>query len=337
MDISWTGYATLAAILAPAFLFLVIYIRGINYRRKAPMANLDHVRMEGKTVIITGASAGIGKETARDLARKGARLILGCRNIPKATKVAEDIRNTTGNEDVHVRQLDTSSLASVRKFANEILAEEKRIDVLILNAGIAGLDDRNLTADGLECTMATNHFGHFLLTNILLGLIKKSRPSRIVVVASTALTTNLRIDMRVDNLNFEKGGFWSFKSYAQSKSCNVLFTRRLADLTRGEGVVVNSLDPGLVHTEIFDKSGGLMVGKVVRLGVPFAGRTEVQGAQTVVYVAASEEGGSTTGKYFEECKISSTADGLLNDEELAKQVWEASERLVGLQPNEKHY
>ncbi|XP_066982286.1 retinol dehydrogenase 14-like isoform X3 [Macrobrachium rosenbergii] len=333
MDISSIGYAILATILALALLLLVVYIRGIIYRRKAAMANLDHVRMEGKTVIITGASAGIGKETARDLARKGARLILGCRNIPKATKVAEDIRNTTGNEDVHVKQLDTSSLASVRKFANEILVEEERIDVLILNAGIAGLDHRNLTADGLEYTMATNHFGHFLLTNILLGLIKKSRPSRIVVVASSALTSTLR----VDNLNFEKGGFRSFKSYAQSKSCNVLFTRRLADLTKGEDVFVNSLNPGFVSTEIFDKSGGLMVGKFVRLFVLFTGRTEVQGAQTVIYVAASEEGGSTTGKFFKECKSSSKADALLNNEELAKQVWEASERLVDLQPNEKHY
>ncbi|XP_064100127.1 retinol dehydrogenase 14-like isoform X2 [Macrobrachium nipponense] len=319
MDISSIGYATLAAILAPAFLLLVVYIRGILYRRKAAVANLDHVRLEGRTVIITGASAGIGKETARDLVRKGARVILGCRNIPKATRVAEDIRNTTGNNDVHVKQVDTSSLASVRKFANEILAEEKRIDVLILNAGIAGLDKRILTDDGLEYTMATNHFGHFLLTNILLGLVKKSRPSRIVVVASTALNSTLN----VDNLNFEKGGFQSFRSYVQSKSCNVLFTRRLADLTRDEGVVVNCLDPGFVHTEIFDKSGGFM--------------TEVQGAQTVVYVAASEEGGTTTGKYFEECKVSSTADALLNNEELAKQVWEASERLVGLQPDEKHY
>ncbi|XP_064122397.1 retinol dehydrogenase 11-like isoform X2 [Macrobrachium nipponense] len=126
MDMSSMGYATWAAILTPAFLLGVVYIHASNYRRKAAVANLDHVRMEGKTVIITGASAGIGKETARDLARKGARLILACRNIPKATKVAEDIRNTTGNKQIYVKQLDTSSLASVRKFANEILVEEKR-------------------------------------------------------------------------------------------------------------------------------------------------------------------------------------------------------------------
>ncbi|XP_068236723.1 retinol dehydrogenase 12-like [Palaemon carinicauda] len=333
MGIWPTGYLTWATVISPALLMVLVYILGIVYRWKAGRANLNSVRMDGKTVVITGASAGIGKETARDMASRGAKVILGCRNIPKATKVADDIRNTTGNEKVFVRQLDTSSLTSTRNFCNQILAEEKRIDVLILNAGIAGLDERNLTSDGFEYTMATNHFGHFLLANMLLGLLKKSRPSRIVIVSSDSLLDTLS----VDNLNFEKGEFGPYKSYCQSKSCNVLFCRRLAELTRGEGVVVNSMNPGLVYTEIFDKAGGIFIGLFFRLLVPFLGKTEVQGAQTVVYLAAAEETGAITGKFFEDCKISSTADALLKNDELAKQVWEASETLVGLQPNEKHY
>lgn len=333
MEILSMGYVTWATILVPPFLMVLVFVLGILYRFKTPLANIDHIRMDGKTVVITGASAGIGKEAARDMARRGARVILGCRNIPKSTKAVEDIQSTTGNKEVFVKQLDTSSLTSVRKFADQILAEETRIDVLILNAGIGGLDDQNLTADGLEYTMATNHFGHFLLTNILLGRIKESKPSRIVVVSSDSLAETLT----VDNLNFEKGGFGPYKSYCQSKSCNVLFSCRLAQLTREDGVVVNSMNPGLVYTEIFDKSGGVFVGQFFRLLVPFLGKTEVQGAQTIIYLAAAEETGKIAGKFFEDCKISSTADALLKDEDLAKQVWEASESLVSLQPHEKHY
>ncbi|XP_064078629.1 retinol dehydrogenase 11-like isoform X2 [Macrobrachium nipponense] len=333
MEIWSMGYVTWATIIVPPLLMTLVYVLGILYRFKTPLANVDHIRMDGKTVVITGASAGIGKEAARDMARRGARVILGCRNIPKSTKVAEDIQRTTGNKAVFVKQLDTSSLTSVRRFADQILAEETRIDVLILNAGIAGLDDRNLTADGLEYTMATNHFGHFLLTNILLGRIKESKPSRVVVVSSDSLAETVKID----NLNFEKGGFGPYKSYCQSKSCNVLFSCRLAQLARQDGVIVNSMNPGLVYTEIFDKSGGVFVGQFFRLLVPFLGKTEVQGAQTIIYLAAAEETGKIAGKFFEDCKISSTADALLRDEDLAKQVWEASESLVSLQPNEKHY
>ncbi|XP_047474518.1 retinol dehydrogenase 13-like isoform X2 [Penaeus chinensis] len=130
----------------------------------------SEVKLVGKTVIVTGASAGIGKETARDLAERGARVILACRNLEKAQKVADDIINTTGNGQVLVRELDTSDLKSVRKFAREILATEKRLDILVNNAGMSGPKTKKISNDGLELTLATNHFGHFLLTNMLLGV-----------------------------------------------------------------------------------------------------------------------------------------------------------------------
>ncbi|XP_069174336.1 retinol dehydrogenase 11 isoform X2 [Procambarus clarkii] len=131
-------------------------------------------QLVGKTVVVTGASAGIGKEAARDLARRGARVILACRDTNKAQKVADDIMRTTGNRKVAVRKLDTSDLASVRKFARGILATETALHVLVNNAGIVGMTERKLTSDGLELTMATNHFGHFLLTNMLLGVTANS-------------------------------------------------------------------------------------------------------------------------------------------------------------------
>ncbi|XP_066963661.1 retinol dehydrogenase 13-like isoform X3 [Macrobrachium rosenbergii] len=131
-------------------------------------------RLDGKTALVTGASAGIGKETALDLAKRGARVILACRNVEKAQHVADEIIKESGNSDVVVREVDTSDLSSVRHFANEILKTETHLDILVNNAGIFAPYHRTLTTDGLELTMATNHYGHFLLTNILLGIIANS-------------------------------------------------------------------------------------------------------------------------------------------------------------------
>ncbi|XP_076034901.1 retinol dehydrogenase 13-like isoform X4 [Oratosquilla oratoria] len=185
-----------------------------------------NIRMDGKVVVITGASAGLGKETARDLARRGARVIMACRNLTKAEKVAEDIRKDTGNELVEVHLLDTSSLSSVRNFANNFVKKEKRLDVLILNAGIVGPKDLTFTEDDLELTMATNYFGHFLLTNILLGLLKRSAPSRIVIVSSDS--HNLDWGFDIDDLNNRTRPFKSTWTYGYTKLCNVLFCKQLS-------------------------------------------------------------------------------------------------------------
>ncbi|KAF2348968.1 Short-chain dehydrogenase/reductase SDR [Trinorchestia longiramus] len=142
-------------------------------------------RLDGKLIIVTGASAGIGIPTALDMAQRGARVILACRNLAKAQNVADDIKKATGNNSVIVKKLDLASLASVRAFANDILRTEKALHILINNAGTAGSANKTMTQDGLELTMQANHFGHFLLTNMLGGLLKAGAPSRVVLVSSS--------------------------------------------------------------------------------------------------------------------------------------------------------
>lgn len=327
---------TIASVVAVVLLAIVVILSvfGWVYRSRSGRTTTS-VSLKGKTIIVTGASAGIGKEAAKDFARRGARVIMACRNLQKASKVASDIEASTGSTSVVVRELDTSSLASVRSFAARILAEERRLDVLVLNAGILGPTERVLTSDNLELTMATNHFGHFLLTNLLLGLVKDSQPSRVVVVASMAHNGVKKLD--IENLNFKhEGSFESLAAYSQTKACNILFTRQLAAMLKDSGVVVNTMCPGLVHTEIFEKASGWFA-NVFGFGAHFAGKTPEQGAQTIIHLAVSDDAATITGKFFENCKVSKVATDLVLDDGLAKKLWEASETLVGLQPEERHY
>ncbi|XP_042213808.1 retinol dehydrogenase 12-like [Homarus americanus] len=314
--------------------FTVIAAFGFIYRQRTKFTT-SMASMKNKTVIITGSSAGIGKEAAWDLALRGARVILACRNLKKAADVADFIKSTTGNKEVLVRHLDTSSQASVRMFADKILAEEHRIDVLVLNAGIGGMSKRTLTTDGLEITMATNHFGHFLLANRLLGLLKESSPSRVIVTSSMAHSYIKTLDPR--ELNYENGKYWQMHAYSQSKACNILFAHHLADILKGTGVVVNALCPGLVATEIFKKCDGFIIGKLYRFLAPIMGKTTQQGAQTIVHLAVSKEDAAITGKFFENCKVSDNISTLVCDAGLAKKVWEASEAYVDLKPEETFY
>ncbi|XP_053631839.2 retinol dehydrogenase 11 [Cherax quadricarinatus] len=259
-------------------------------------------RLVGKTAIVTGASAGIGKETARDLAQRGARVILACRNVEKAERIAEDIKKTTGNTDVVVRQVDTSDLTSVRKFAEDILRTETSLHILVNNAGMSGMKKRKLTADGLEVTMATNHFGHFLLTNMLLGLLKASAPSRVVTVSSGVHQFGSSLD--VDDLNYEKNPFpKKMVIYSQSKLANILFTKELSEKLRGTDVTANSVHPGVVYTEIMWKNETNLFTYIFAMLVRIMGKDEKLGAQTSIYLAVSEEVNNVTGKYYADCKV----------------------------------
>ncbi|XP_049519019.1 retinol dehydrogenase 12 [Dermacentor silvarum] len=181
------------------------------------------VDMAGKTVIITGANTGIGKETARELARRNARVILACRNPVKAKEAAADIHASTGRSVV-LMQLDLCSLNSVRQFARHVLATEPRLDVLILNAGMMSPPNREETEDGFEATFQANHLGHFLLTHLLLDLLKKSKPSRVVVVGSCGQVAGR---LNTENLSF--GRYWfPLLNYCTTKQCNMLFTVELS-------------------------------------------------------------------------------------------------------------
>lgn len=202
-------------------------------------------RADGKTVIITGASAGIGKETAIDMAERGARVILACRDLKKAESVRQMIIKKTKNTNVKVMYLDLTSFKTIRSFAKTFLEEEPKLHILINNAGVMGVQ-RSLTEDGLEMHMGVNHFGHFLLTLLLIDRLKESRPSRVVTVSSYG---HRLVQFNKNDLNSDKS-YNRFYAYAQSKLANVLFTNELASRLSDSGVTATSLHPGVVRTEI---------------------------------------------------------------------------------------
>ncbi|KAK4300377.1 hypothetical protein Pmani_027420 [Petrolisthes manimaculis] len=296
--------------------------------------------LQGLTAIITGASSGIGKVTARDLAGRGARVILACRNKVKAKEVADEIIKVTDNQEVVVRQLDTSDLQSVRLFAREVLQTETNIHILVNNAGIAAPMERHLSKDGFELTMATNYYGHFLLTNLLLRRLMESAPSRIINVSSVAHFFAWKPDVK--DLNFNNKYYNSLLAYSQSKLCNILFTQELAEKLRGSGVTANSLHPGAVATDIFIKGEvsqswlSRFTTRVLDFIIKLIGKSVESGAQTSIYLAVSEEVEGVTGKYFTNCK-ETWCSLIARDLSAARALWEVSEVDVNLRPAEIFY
>nr|XP_046254608.1 retinol dehydrogenase 13 [Scatophagus argus]XP_046254609.1 retinol dehydrogenase 13 [Scatophagus argus]XP_046254610.1 retinol dehydrogenase 13 [Scatophagus argus]XP_046254611.1 retinol dehydrogenase 13 [Scatophagus argus]XP_046254612.1 retinol dehydrogenase 13 [Scatophagus argus] len=285
------------------------------------------VRLDGKTVLITGANTGIGKETSRELACRGARVVMACRDLTRAEQAAEEIRRSTGNGNVVIRHLDLASLYSVRQFAKDFLESEDRLDILINNAGVM-MCPRWLTEDGFETQLAVNHLGHFLLTNLLLPKLRSSTPSRVVTVSSIAHRGG-RIDF--DDLFFSRRPYSPLESYRQSKLANVLFSRELARRLKGSGVSSFCLHPGVIRTEL---------GRHVQSWVPLLGillslpslllmKTPTQGSQTTVYCAVTPGLEGRSGRYFSDCAEKEAApEG--QDDMAARRLWEESARLVGL-------
>ena len=204
--------------------------------------------LNGKTVVITGGNTGIGLETAVDLAKRNARVILACRSVERGEKAAVEVRKRSKSDNVVFVQLDLASLDSVRRFADTVLQREPRIDVLVNNAGIMALPQRKETKEGFEMQFGVNHLGHFLLTNLLLDRIKEAPAGRIVNVSSVG---HRRGKMDFDDLNSVRS-YSAFGAYGRSKLANVLFTRSLAKRLALEGTntTANSLHPGGVRTEL---------------------------------------------------------------------------------------
>lgn len=278
--------------------------------------------LNGTTAIVTGASSGIGKVTALELAKAGAKVVMVCRPGSKAEAAVGEISHKAGKENVELMDADLSSQSSIRGFAEKFKKTHGRLEILVNNAGIF-LSDREVTVDGLERTFATNHLAYFLLTNLLLDLLKASAPARIVCVASEAERGG-KIDF--DDLQSERT-YSGMKVYSQSKLANILFTYELARRLKGTNVTANCLHPGLVNTGWGRSSRGIFkIG--MKLVTPFMLSPE-EGAKTSIYLASSPEVEGITGKYFIKCKPAESAPASY-DADAAKKLWEVSERLTKL-------
>ena len=278
--------------------------------------------IEGKQVLLTGASRGIGKQTALQLAKLGANLSLLVRNREAGEKVIEEIRGSGSKVRTDLFVADLSSLAEVRRIAAEYQKKHDRLDVLINNAGAINMD-REVTADGFERTFATNHLAYFLLTELLLDLLKKSKPSRIVNVASEA-HRSAKLDL--DDLMQSKRKYAGFNQYCNSKLANILFTKELSKRLEGSGVTVNALHPGVIASW-FGRNNKGVFGFIMRnLAGPFLG-SEESGARTSVFLASSPEVDGKTGLYFKSCKENQPTQDA-RDESLATRLWKVSEDLV---------
>lgn len=283
--------------------------------------------MNGKVVIVTGATNGIGAETAKVLAQMGAEVVLISRSMDRLNVTAQAIRAQTGREDGAVIQADLSSLDGIRKAAAEFLQQYDRLDVLVNNAG-GIFYERTLSADGYEMTFALNHLNYFLLTHLLLGVLKRTAAdhgeARIVNVSSGAHQGGRVI---WDDLQRERS-YNSFGAYAQSKLMNILFTYELARRLEGTGVTANALHPGFVATGFNQQAKGLIGGMVKILEGVFALSPE-EGAQTSIYLASSPDVQGINGKYWDRKKpVSSNAASY--DQQAQRRLWDISEELSGL-------
>jgi NAD(P)-dependent dehydrogenase (short-subunit alcohol dehydrogenase family) len=271
--------------------------------------------------VVTGATSGIGKETAVTLARAGATVAVVCRTRERGEQALAEIRRRSGRDAVSLFVADLSSRRAVRTVAAELRAALPRIDVLVNNAGLA-LRDRIPTEDGLETTFAVNHLAPFLLTRLLEPTLVASAPARVVTVSSEAHRWGtIRFD---DLMGARRYDGW--KAYAQSKLANVLFTYELARRLDGTGVTANCLHPGLVGTA-FASRGPTAIRILARLARPFL-RSPAKGAATSVYLATSPEVATVTGRYFAGRRARRTSRESY-DRAVAARLWETSEQLTG--------
>lgn len=268
--------------------------------------------MNPKTILITGATDGIGKVSALELARMGHHVLVHGRNAARGNSVVDEIKRTTKNSQVEFVRADLASLAEVRALAAQLERNCPRLDVLVNNAGVFR-HERRLTTDGFEETFAVNHLAHFLLANLLLDRIRASTPARIVHVSSG---THRSAKLEWDNLEGEKK-YDGYEAYARSKLANLLFAYALAERLRGTGVTSNALHPGVIRTKLLTEGWG-------------SGGTDLShGGDTVVYAATAPELETVTGRYFDN-KREATSSTASHDKELQRKLWDWSARLTGI-------
>lgn len=281
--------------------------------------------MRDKVVLVTGATDGIGKAAALELARMGAHVVIAGRSRPKTEATLSEIYKRTGSSALDMILADLAVMDDVRRMAHEFQSRYNRLDVLLNNAG-GIFAQRQVTDDGHEMTFALNHLNYFLLTNLLLDTLKASAPSRIVNVSSDVHRVN-PIDF--NDLQNENGyGIGGFRAYGQSKMMNVIFTYELARRLQGTGVTVNVMHPGAVSTNLGTNNPPGATNLFFRAFHRFA-MTPEEGAETAVYLASSPEVEGVTGKYWDNRKTVMSSSESYNESD-ARRLWEVSEQLTGI-------
>ncbi|NTV37292.1 MAG: SDR family oxidoreductase [Anaerolineaceae bacterium] len=286
-------------------------------------------KLDNKIMIVTGANSGIGKAAAISLAKLGATVIMACRSVERGTQALADVRAAANSERVELMQVDMSSQASIRKFVKDFKAKYSRLDVLIQNA--ANFDHRLkepiLTEDGVETIFATNHVGVFLLTNLLLDIMKASAPSRIITVASKGLMAYPFIDIEFDNLNGERK-FNTQDAYYHSKQAQVMFTYDLAEKLKGSGVTVNCVR--VTNVAIPDDRLGHLPGWLRKL-YSLKRRMSItpeQQAETYVFLAADPAVNDVSGGYWDENNHQVRSNAKSYNRETWEKLWQATEKLI---------
>lgn len=279
--------------------------------------------MKGLEIVITGATDGIGKVTARELAKKGANVTVVSRNAEKGERVVKELRAAAGHNGVQFVQADLMTLKGMRGAAEALKGRLKRLDVLVNNAG-AIFQKYETTSDGIEKTFALNHLGYFVLTLGLLDLLKAAERARIVNVASQA-----HVGAKLDFANLQNATSYSaWRAYSQSKLANVYFTYALAQRLKGTRVTANCLHPGFVASRFGDETSGIfrvLFGIVKSIGAI----SEEDGAKTSIFLASAPDVADQSGLYFDKCKAVRSSK-VSYDEAAARELWLASEKLAGL-------
>ncbi len=277
--------------------------------------------MQGKTILVTGSSRGIGFYTAQGLAEMGAQVIITSHSEAHCQEAVESIRASAGEEAAHSIVADLSVQDEVQGLAEEIKADYDRLDVLVNNVGTWRADYEE-TADGIERTFALNHLSYFLLTGLLLDRLKESGPARIVNVASDA-------HRGVDRIHFEDIGFEdnyrAFRAYAQSKLANIMFTYELAHKLEGSGVTANALHPGTVASKLYRDFG--ILEPLILLWIRLTGKTSEEGAETPIFLASSPEMADVNGKYFVDKQEKRSSDASY-EKEAWQRLWQLSEEMT---------
>ncbi|XP_020860944.1 retinol dehydrogenase 12-like [Phascolarctos cinereus] len=323
---AWSLGSFICYVLPSLFLLLVVLLRLYGEGSNIWTLQGCPVDLTGKTAVVTGANSGIGKAVSCELARRGARVVLACRRLPEGQRALADIQKATGSRELLLQELDLSSMASIQSFSQKLLQEEPHIHLLVNNAGVSGLPYKTLTSDGLELTFMTNYLGHFLLTNLLLKGLLGAGSARVVNVSSFRHKYGF---VNEQHLVGAGDPLPEHQNYDCSKLLLILFTKELAQRLQGTGVTVNSVDPGIVKTEIMKNHTWLYRSIFWLLSVFL--KTPAQGAVPVLYLSLAEELDGISGKYFNsKCNLTLPSE-LARDLKVAHSLWNASARLTNLE------